>query len=93
MNHFSLYQISPTTYITEVDGKRVSARHVKVDVGLNSMPIAEIELNSQSNLELDARVIFDDDTVLKNVAYKLDNIEFLVKLLDLIERHNKSQDV
>ena len=86
MNHFSLYQTSPTTYITEVDGKRLSARHLKVDVGIDTIPTVEVELISQSNIEMDASVIFDDDTILRNVAYKFHNEEFLVKLLDLIRR-------
>lgn len=86
MNHFSLYQTSPTTYITEVDGKRLSARHLKVDVGIDTIPTVEVELISQSNIEMDASVIFDDDTILRNVAYKFHDEEFLVKLLDLIRR-------
>ena len=86
MNHFSLYQTSPTTYITEVDGKRLSARHLKVDVGIDTIPTVEVELISQSNIEMDASVIFDDDTILRNIAYKFHDEEFLVKLLDLIRR-------
>lgn len=89
MNHFSLYQTSPTTYITEVDGKRLSARHLKVDVGLDTIPTVEVELISQSNIEMDALVILDDDTILRNVAYKLKDIEFMAKLLNVVERNRE----
>lgn len=87
MNHLSLYQTSPTTYIVEIDGKRVSARHVKAEVGLDCVPTVEIELNSESNLEMDGLVLLDDDTILKNVFYKLDDTEFLGKLFEIVERH------
>ena len=89
MNHFSMIQQSPTSYVTELDGKRVSCRSVKIDVGLDRAPTVELELFSEANCEIDGIVLFDDETILKNIKYKMRSEEFLKKMLELVKSHGR----
>ncbi len=88
INHFSMIQQSPTSYVTELDGKRVSCRSVKIDVGLDRAPTVELELFSEANCEIDGIVLLDDETILRNVKYKMESKEFIEKLFELVKRHN-----
>ena len=89
INHFSMIQQSPTSYVTELDGKRVSCRSVKIDVGLDRAPTVELELISEANCEIDGIILFDDETILKNIKYKMRSEECLKKMLELVKSHGR----
>lgn len=88
MNHIKIKQTSQLMYDVELDGQRVGARHIKVEMGLYDTPTVEMELICKSDLELNAPVILDDLTVLRNIEHKLDDVKFQGKLVSLLEKHS-----
>ena len=90
MNHFSMIQNTPSSYICELDGHRIYCRNVDIHVGMEEAPTVKIELLGDSRIEMDANVILqNDDFILDQIRKRFNEPGFCAKLAGIADEKMK----